>query len=276
MIIKQEEQVYRSAEGINYSSLKAGIDKSLKHMHHAMTGGYSKSTAAQNIGKLAHALILEPQKFGATVAVWTGYTKKDGEISMSKNSNAYKDFVADNEGKDIITPEMLQILEAIKDAVYRNNQARKALEGSQKEISCYWKDVQYGKGKALIDVLCKDGMRYDVKTCDDISRFERAAIRYGYHYQSGWYSHGLEANGITAPDYPFGWIVVETSPPYDVAVLPCDYTLAEIGYNACRECAIAYRQAEATGVFPGVFADNQILEAPMWMLEGVGDLDFSE
>ena len=264
---------YRAAAGLNYSAIKAG-QKSMLAMRHELTRERDAGTAAQQAGTMIHSAILQPDEFAESVAIWTGYENTKGAWTYDRRSKVWDQFQADNEGKTILTPDQLQEFEAVKLAVLANPDCRRVLEGVQMtEASVFWDGAMYGAAKCRPDIIGKDGTVWDLKTCSDISRFERDAIRYGYHLQAGWYLEGCNQNGIENHMRPWGWIVVESAPPYDCGLFYAGMDTIEYGRKEALRIASEFRQCDRAGFYPGAFPEPVTVGLPVWMNEELGNME---
>ena len=233
---------YQQAEGINASSIKAGV-VSMKHMRHAMTKGYKETTAAMQFGKLAHAAILEPLVLVHDCIVWDGGDKR------GKDWTAFK---ADNEDKDIVTASELAKLQTVVASVQSNEEAYRLISNSRHEVSCFWEDESYGLAKARLDGVF-DGGIVEVKTVSNISQraVSNQFVNMGYDIQVGWYQHAAEVFGLVKSKKV--WMVyVESVEPFDVAVFTIPKRTINKGYETAVEIANRYRIAETENVFLGV------------------------
>ncbi|MCA0961965.1 PD-(D/E)XK nuclease-like domain-containing protein [Salipiger bermudensis] len=211
---------------------KSGLDvisKSPAHYLHSRTVERKAPTAAQRIGTIAHALILEPETFwhlyaapfeapeGAldTVPELKARLKELGEkvASSAKKSDLIEQLLPADPGavileierakhavdvgdKEIITADELAQAEGMRDAVMAHPKAAGLLAAGSgvAELSCYWTDPGTG-------VLCRcrpeffraDGVIVDLKTCLDASPegFQKSIEKWRYHVQHAYYMDGV-------------------------------------------------------------------------------------
>jgi len=260
---------YRAAEGLNYSFLKWGDDSMLKLKSKA--GDSSKASAAQDFGSVAHLMFLEPKKLACSVALWTGRElksgKNKGDITTEKKGAEWDAFEVENENRYIITQGQQDALQRMKVRLYADSNIMALLDGAQTELSIFWDSPKYGRGKGRIDILTANRAAYDYKTCADLSRFTRDLFRFKYHLQCGWYVTGLEANDIRTADYPFGWIVQETEPPYDCAIFHAGFDVVEYGQKRMDSIAENWTICEKANDYSGMFAGPQVVGLPRYMQE---------
>jgi hypothetical protein len=263
---------YRAAGGLNYSAIKAG-QKSMLAMRHELTRERDAGTAAQQMGTLIHLAVLTPELFADSVVIWTGYENTKGAWTFDRRSKVWEEFEADNAGKTILTPGELQVLESVKLAALANPEIRRVMESAEMtEASVFWDASMYGAAKCRPDIIGKYGTVWDLKTCADISRFERDAIRYGYHLQAGWYLEGCRQNGISNYMRPWGWIVVEYAPPYDCGLFFAGMDAIDFGRRECVRIASEFRECERNGVYPGAYPEPVTVGLPVWMQDNLADM----
>ena len=138
---------YVRIDGINATSLKAGINESPLAMHYRMTGDEEdRDTEEKHKGSLAHIAILEPEAFASKVSVFPGPI-----TAKTRATNAWKEFAADHELP--ILPDELPALMELPGAVHANRFAHDLLSRTEHEVSLFWHDSLYGQAKARLDGL---------------------------------------------------------------------------------------------------------------------------
>lgn len=254
---------YQAIDAINATAIKAGA-VSMKHMRAVMTGRTKEQTPAMRLGSLVHLAILEPAKLSASTAIWQAGRRAGKD---------YEAFCVENEGREIITQAERDELTTFAQAVHANDLARELIAGSEHEVTLEWSAQSYGYAKARLDGVTENGDVIELKTVSRINDFGAQFARMGYDLQCGWYREGLNiAKGKRKRNV---WIiVVESQPPYDVAVWRVPSNALQGGLNRAQEIASRYRVCECTGVFPGVQAESGTdLVLPPWY---EGDADMSE
>ena len=245
---------YKAIKAINATSIKAG-QKSMLHMHEAMTGESKEQTPAMRWGSLVHKAILEPAEFAALVCVYEGVKRgKDWEAFKLENN---LDFVVSLDEKER--------LEDIRDAVHNNTHAHDLISHCIKEMTIEW-EGEYGAAKARLDGYDVFAGIIDLKTAKNITPdgFARQFISLGYDLQVGWYVEGamIAGNRQELPNVTI--IAVEPIAPYDVAVYTVPRAIVELGRKRARKLAIEYRFCEAEDRFPGVSEGVNELVMPDW------------
>jgi hypothetical protein len=269
-------QEYNDHTGISASAIKAGR-ASMMQMHHAMTTPRDTDapTPAMRWGSLAHAALLEPARFAASIAVWEGGRK------AGKEWTAFV-FAAANTAKEIVTPDELERLNAMQAAARANGDARLFMSRvAAVETPLVWESVHgVGSCKGRPDCV---GDRFigDYKTARDIEprRLFSQFASLGYAHQLAWYRDGFMT--ISGKSVTSCWILAQQSvPPYECGVIEIPQTVldaalgagvSEGGEDTCIAIARRYRACEACGSYPGRYQGVEQYEPPAWA--GVGGDD---
>lgn len=245
---------YRPLQRMNPSTLKAGR-VSMKHLRYAETA-QDKDTRAKSLGRATHTAILERDRFDETVAVWEGH----------KRGKAWSEFKAENEGLDILTEPEYENLVGMAEAVSNEPLALDALRGCSPEVTLICEE--HGVPcKGRMDAW-RVGHIADLKTAARIDpyRFGREAERMGYHISLGLYRRW--ARSLTGKDHSVSIIAVESSPPYDVMVIPMDEAVLDSGEARGVALIQAYRHCKKTNVWPGVSGGELVpLHWPEWAMD---------
>lgn len=268
---------YARLPGVHFTPLKA-MAISPKHYRLAAEQGRA-DTAALALGRLTHALILTPED-EANFAVWDG----------PKRGKAWAEFktAASLDGKIIVRAEDLGRANRMRDAVFANPHARALLREGAPEVTVTWEEAHPDQlpfetcrllpCKARLDWLGALGL-VEVKTTRRplVQRsWGREVASYAYHVQLAHYVAGLEANG--GHDPAAHWIVVESSPPHDVAVYRLRREDLEAGERLRLTWLRRVAECDAAGVWPGVGDDGPIECAlPDYAAtEGLPEVDMNE
>ena len=162
---------------------------------------------------------------------------------------AQKGYLTPAAGKIILKQDELDNVHAMAAAVLANDTAARLLDlMPDREKSIEWFDPTFKTmckarpdmfGELILDnganLIC------DLKTtAESAAAFQRIAMKFDYHIQSGWYRRGMKA--VTGKDWEFGFIVVEKSPPHCVAFylmnpdqnLFIDDAIEKAGYDFAR------------------------------------------
>ena len=177
-------------------------------------------TAAYQTGRALHTLILEGRaKFDEEYLISSGPTNPKTGEPFGKTTKAYREWLA-SQKRPIVSSEdfgwMLKLqqsvaLHPVANALLEHGRTegtvRIALNGEPCQIRMDWFNPDF-EGKPVI---------VDLKTCDNLSFFERDARKYGYPEQLAFYREAFKAaSGGVAPDtYIIG---IEKREPYRCGV----------------------------------------------------------
>lgn len=261
---------YCAIDAVNWSSLKHLSPKHggspLRYQHALKTE--SADTAARALGRAAHTLTFEPDRFDLDYAVWT-----EGD----RRGKAWLDFKAANGDRTILKADEADTARAIADAVRSSPAVAPYLDGGEYERTVLWHDPTTGlKCKARLDwINPRRRALVDLKTTVSIEarRFGLIAARLGYPCQV---AHYFEAcvNGL-------GWtpdecviVAVESSAPHDVGVFVLDDDALTYGSEIVAELLSELAARRKSGRWPGLYRDEpQRLELPAYLFEDDGDLE---
>ena len=226
----------------------------------------SPPTPALLLGQATHKLLLQPESFAEEFAVAPALDRR-----TAAGKAAYAEWAEAAEGKEIITPEMLELARAMAGAVLDCDKAAKLLQGTKEQVY-FWKETTTGEAcKCRVDCLNTSlsvPVIIDVKTAADASveAFARAAINHGYDFQSGMYTEGLEANIGERPRFVF--IVVEKDPPYAVNILQAEELFVLHGIDIFRELIGLYHECKEEDNWYGYLGKKKAINTltlPGWV-----------
>lgn len=181
------------------------------HMMIRLIGGESLSDIMQpredsialHFGRAAHVLILEGQiEFDKEYSVGGPINKKTGK-SFGRKSKRFQVAAAgclNETGKDLISETEFELLEKMRDAVYRDNAADQLLTDGRAELTAR---VNY------LGVPCQIRVDWitetprailDLKTTQALGTFESGVEQYGYMIQQAFYQAAIWL--ITRQWYP--------------------------------------------------------------------------
>ena len=252
---------YVALPGINWSTLKHGRE-SMLHYRHAVTAP-NEDTTSRVMGRVLHTLVLEPETFGTTYAVWDG---------GRRGTNEYKAFEARNAGRAIIKADELDVVRAQAAAVRAHPAAMRALEG-QHEVALTWTDADTGLAcKGLADSLSPNFLA-DLKGTGSLGMFERLAWRDGYAHQLAWYLRGARALGL---DPRPCLVAVEAKAPHDVGVFVLSDQVLAIADRDLTDLLAQVAECTESGVWPGAYPEPVELAVPAWALDAEIEIESEE
>lgn len=262
---------YLTIDATNFSSLKE-VARSPKHYRHRIK--HPRDTGPMTLGRAAHVGTLEPARFEGEFAVWAELSDKGNQ--RPRRGKDYDDFVAANAGKQILLPDEWDEALAISEAVRSDPRAMRYLSEGAPEVSLVWNDEETKRPcKGRIDWETEvDGepVVVGLKTARDIRmrEFGNACARLGYHLQWAIYRDAYEL--ITGRAPMMKEIVVESSPPYDIAVFTIPTEVLELGREQYKKLLEKLSKCETAAEWPGSMPGEQVLQLPSYMFEGESDL----
>lgn len=211
----------------------------------------TEQTATQKIGELVHLAVLEPERMASTVTV-----KPDGLDRRTKDGKAQWEALT-AEFEHVISAEDSAAVMGMAQAAFNVSQG--LFQGSQNEVSVHW-NKNGALCRSRIDAVNGDVV-IDLKTCADISAFQRDAIRYRYHVQAAFYLDALRS--CCEPAERFAFVVVEKEAPFLASVFWADDAFIDAGRREYLEDIATYLRCRDEDYWPGV-EETQILSLPSW------------
>ena len=261
--IRISNKEYREREGISSTELKK-IMKSPMHYRHWKDNPEESDTLPLLLGRASHKYVLETYDFynEFAVAPFCDRRTKEGKAQWLL-------FCDQNEGKDIITQEQFEQIDAMRKAMLSTPFVSKLINGDH-EISYFWTDEDTGlKCKVRPDSINhKLKIIVDYKTCDnaETEHFMRQAIKLGYDLQAYMYQQGVKEN--LGEEYLFVFIAQEKKPPYAVNILEADENFMASGKRIFNEMLNLYKQCSETGNWYGYLGEKpeiNSLGVPKWI-----------
>lgn len=253
---------YLALDSVHFSTLKA-IDVSALHYAHALAHG-RRDTNALILGRLVHAMILDPQPPG--VAIY------EGKVRRGKEWDA---FATEHKGETILRRDEIESAAAMRTAVLAHPVARGLLAEGEGEVTVEWSMLGH-PCRGRVDWLRPNGAWCELKTTRSIETraFARECGRYLYHAQIAFYAGGLAAAaGEEAPELPY-LIAVENKPPHDVAVYRVGYDTIEAGQRKIDDWMRRLDACRKSRSWPGVGEQLMDLRLPEYVLtDGLGDVN---
>jgi hypothetical protein len=267
------EAEYRALPALNISRLKE-LRKSPRHYRHACDSPAPPSPA-MILGTAAHCATLEPERFSRDYALWTRRTAS-GRMAP-RSGKEWEAFVAEHEGRAILTGDEAAAALVMSDSVRRDPVAAKYLETGDPEATMLWTlGERQCKGRAdWLTELDGEPVVVGLKTTRDVRHFAFAssAARLGYHLQWAWYFDGYRE--ITGRTPRMVEIAVESDPPHAVVVYAITEDILAQGRDDYLALLERLDYCERTGEWPGPAETEIILSLPSWVYgtdEDVADL----
>ena len=238
---------YRKSEGISSSELKQ-IAKSPAHYKYWKENP-QEDTASLLFGRAAHKYVLETYDFYNEFAVSPLFDRRTKEGKAQ-----WLLFQDQNEGKDIITQDQFEQIEAMRNAAYATPFVSKLFSG-EKELSFWGVDEETGLTiKCRPDCLTEWNGKHilvDYKTAQDVEnmKFFRDSIKFSYDLQLAMYRDILKQN--TGHDYMAVIIAQEKTAPYVTNVFQLSEAYLEGGAEVYKEMLRVYKECSESGVWHG-------------------------
>lgn len=217
------------------------------HMDHP-----EEQTPTLVFGQAAHKLVLEKESFLEEFAV----LPKEIDRRTKAGKEAYAAFLTESEGKTVITSDDMDTLWDMYRQLMDSSEVLSLLECVRGvELPYTWTDGETGEVcKCKADLITEiNGIPYivDYKTttsCED-GAFERACRKYGYDFQCGFYTEGIEK--CTLEKHGFIFIAQEKAAPYASRVYWCDDGFIRAGKDKYHELLRLYHRCQQTGDWYG-------------------------
>lgn len=234
-----------------------------------------------NFGSLVHLALLQPHLLDSSVAFLPeehpdrplpAHHKMRSE-GRKLTDSAKERFVfwdqwnAENEGKQIVTPAMMEKVLGIQDSIMKNPATRQFFTmDSLREPSLFF-EMEGVKCRARLDML-GDGIIADLKTTGDASAngFAKDIARYSYHRQGAMYIDGAKICG--RPAKRFVLIAVETTAPHLCTFHTLGQTSIDCGRVDNKRGLATYRKCLESGIWPNMSApfEGEEIECPLYAL----------
>lgn len=264
-------EAYDLLPGVNWSTLKH-MGKSPAHYLHAIQNRSTDDTDARQRGRIVHLAVFEPERFASDVAVW----------SERRAGKEYAAFLDRNEGKEVVTPRMMEHALAIAKAARTNPMAAKYLAGGLSEHTIQWThtppvlphlDSWSFDCKGRVDFVAESGAIVDLKGTRDASPtgFGREVMRYEYHAQAAFYVDGYEK--MTGVRLPFVFVAVESTAPQVVQVYRVPDEVLELGRERYESLLAQLHVCRSENRWPGYAESEMELVLPPWALPSDEEID---
>lgn len=258
-------EAYAKIDSVSITRLKQ-IQRSPLHYAHFLKHGLPE-TDALRLGIAAHTATLEPDRFQSQFAVWA--RRGPSGSLCPRNGQYWQAFLEANIGKHVITEDDEINAREISNAVRSDPVASKYLTEGDPEVSMQWECwVESTMGRARM-VPCRgridwitsigtDTYLVGLKTSRDIrpALFGSASYKLGYHMQWAFYHDAyVEIRGVKPI---LKEIVVESSPPHDVAVYRISDDVISQGREDYMTLLRTWVECTYDGLWHGVANGNEL------------------
>ena len=251
---------YKAFPAINGSVLVKGR-KSMLHLKHAWDKNGEDSDAMQ-YGRMVHCLLFEPREVSARYRAW----------DKRRAGNDYELFCAEAAaaGAEVVRATGQYSLESALTAVQgflanKRVQALITAGKAEQSILCVENGIQC-KGR-LDWISTSEHVLTDLKTAAQVepTLFGRSFFSFGYHIKLGLYRRWLDR--VTGERWPVEVIVLESTEPHDVAVVPIPDAVLDDGVDKALEIMARVKTAIEADHWPGVAGDDfMALQVPYYAM----------
>lgn len=231
--------------------------------------------SAFRIGSASHCMVLEP-------ATWTDRyaIRPEGIDRRTKaGKDEYAAFEAKAAGKVIIDQEEAQQVTALTEAVRNHSLASQLFAKGEPEVT--WRTSGQLPLQCRTDWFNPSGCELsggrpyvvDLKTVESLEdssfgNFEKAAFRYGYHRQAGFYLP-LITELVGTPVFDFFFVAVEKCEPFGVAVYSLSERAISRGQDETIEDLRGLKRCLDSNEWPNIDPVVRTLDLPKWYEGGV-------
>lgn len=217
-IIKEDENWYYNDKTlITNSHLKILMEGGPEALEHHYKHG-SEDKEAYAFGRAFHTLILEPMEFNKRYFIFDDrQICKEIGGARPTSTNKYKEWkenlIIENQGKEIISLEDMNVLEKMEEKLYSIPQIASLFSGTKKEV-IYQGEINGVKCKGKLDLVKPNQMVIDLKTTSKAptpEQFAKEFRNYDYDRQMAFYS-----KLANVPDACI--IAIQKSAPYTVGI----------------------------------------------------------
>lgn len=230
------------------------INRSPLHLRCYLDSEPKPQTPAMQLGSITHVCILEPDRFNTEFVC---SPKLDKRTKAGKEE--YAQFEAENSGKVVVDKSSFDKAVSMRDSVRAHKAARALLDAGSAEQSVFWNDSEFEVGCKARGDWVRENIIVDLKTSSDASPsgFAKSIANFRYHVQAAHYEAGFDID-------KFVFIVVESEPPYGVAVYAVDADMLLRGSEARKRNMDAYAECIQTDKWPGYPDSVQTIALPTW------------
>jgi len=270
LIHDMPNEQYHSPEMKAQFVSKSGLDQIAKSPAHFkwFLDHPTEETPVLVFGSAFHTMILEPERADTDIIKIPDSWPTKAECGRSI-ADQKEEFRLLNRGKSMLTPEQMEMAQAMAKSVEAHTAASFLLrrDNGRPEVTALWTDEGTGVNcRARFDWLREDGLIVDLKTtrCAKPEVFERLAIDHRYHVQAAFY---MEAYRRVTGNEPvgFAFVAVEKEPPYCACVYVSQPDFIQLGRMEYLKNLATYAECRNRNEWPG-YPEVQLvpLGLPAW------------
>jgi hypothetical protein len=209
MEILPNESIHDYHKNLAVGSTMAKHARKSLRLFHDMHSGLAPAPLdkpAWQAGRIMHLRVLEPARYAETTTTRGPINPKTGK-EYGRDTLAFADWQAANPSVLMVEPYMDMMCARMPDAV------KEILQSGQPEVT-----IRTEYSDALTIQCRPDWMRgsddWDLKTIDDVDKWQLAARRMSYWFSAGWYKMTKARTGQFTGVGAWRWIFCEKAWPY--------------------------------------------------------------
>lgn len=255
---------YHSKNDYISSSPLVEIDKSPLHFFQATYGEGKEATDAMDKGTFIHKIILEQD-----IAKYVPRPLNEKGELVRSNSKEYTAFLAANEGKTAIHPDLFNEANAVLTAAIQHERFMDLFSQSKPEVSFYGQHKKTGLAmKARTDLIANDySFIVDVKSTSDMSRFEKQIFNLNYDIRLIHYLETISASvGQDVDDIYF--FAIESSRPFGCKLFKLDEKSIVWAREKWDEWLSEIKVCRLDNSYPGYSQEVTVVSRPPYLRSG--------
>ena len=230
---------YHAAPGISSTTAKLAL-KSMQLLGDKLRGILPPfDSPAFQVGRLAHMMILEPERFQEQVVTSGPINEKTGK-PYGRDTRAFQDWQDANPGKTVVDPWLHLALDRMPGEV------SDLLTGGGAEASVF-ADLACGLRVKCRPDYWRPGELFDLKTCADVDQAEKNIRTFSYWFSHAWYRMTMKQ--VIRKDFTMQFIFVEKSAPHRWRVVSLSPEYVEYADNRCDEMVGKISESVRTDIF---------------------------
>jgi hypothetical protein len=238
-------ELYFATDGMNASSITAGVDKGLFYPLHTKDAYEDESESVGDhfdFGTLGHMACFEPGRVKTDVAIWTGGRRA---------GKAWGEFCTNNNGKLIVKEQTYnETLEALMPLISLAEFREHTSAGSA-EVALFgeFDGIQL---RGQVDWISQSkGTHWDLKTSRDIrpEPFGRQFFSLHYDMKMAFYRELLRQNGLDLNSHNIA--AIRNKKPWDAILYPIPEEVLDRGWAKMKEILSVIKDCHDADLWPG-------------------------
>ncbi len=200
-------------------------------------------------GSAFHKAVLEPDTFNEEFAI----LQNNIDRRTKSGREQYSQFLADNEGKSLLSFDEYGTIMDMVDAVNCNKYTKALLKGTKEQSMYYVDDLTNVPCKVRPDCLTTIKDRtviVDLKSCKSASPedFMRDVVKFSYDLQVAMYKIGVSKTlGVDIDKIDFVFVAVEKKAPHLIGIYETNEDIFNRGESLYRKYLGLVKQCSETG-----------------------------